>query len=409
MLHPRVRIGFYFSGVPGGGMEQHALDLLDRLDRQQYEPMVFCPRSALVLPFQEELRCRGVRLAVVDNHIFPETGRKSRAEAWMTFAAYAVRGTFMTLKIRKSLVAARLDLIHFHAGRLGNLYAPILASLLARIPCRLLTLHNPLKRYCRLQRFGEGLILKAVHRFIAVSSHVKEVLARNKRVRPEKIIVIPNGLELSETSANLYDRREAKRRLGLREAVPVIGAVGRLHRLKGLDLLIRATPVVRAEIPAVQVVLIGEGGEENQLRRFAAEQGVEDAVLFAGFHADARRLMPAVDVLAVPSRYEGQSISILEAMACAKPVVAANVGGIPELVVDGVTGILVPSEDVGALARALIRLLKESATAERMGRAGQDRVAGHFSQAATIDRTFSIYEALVRRRPRPKAAATDPR
>jgi glycosyltransferase involved in cell wall biosynthesis len=407
MLPPRLRIGLYFSAPPAGGMERHALALLDRLDRQRYDLVVFYPQSAWPVAFREALRRRGVRLAVVDNHVFPGMEGRSRAVRWMRVAAHAVRGIFIVLKIRKELAAARLDLIHFHAGRLGNLYAPILASLLARVPCRLITLHNPLKKNPRLQRLGEGLILRAVHRFIAVSSHVKEVLARNKAVRAERIVVVPNGIECSETSANLYDRREARRRLGLREAVPVIGAVGRLHRLKGLDLLIRATPIVRAEIPSVQIVLIGSGQEEEELRRLAAEQGVAAAVLFAGFHADAGRLMPAVDVLAVPSRHEGQSISILEAMACARPVVAANVGGIPELVVDGVTGILVPSEDAEALARALVRLLKDSGVAERMGKAGQERVAGHFSQAATIDRTFSIYEALLQRRSGRKAAAID--
>ena len=189
----------------------------------------------------------------------------------------------------------------------------------------------------------------------------------------------------------------------------MIGAVGRLHRLKGLDLLIRAAPGIRAEIPSLQIVLIGRGMEEHELRRLAAEQGVGDAVRFAGFHAEARRLMPAMDVLAVPSRYEGQSISILEAMACARPVVAADVGGIPEVVVDGVTGLLVPAENPEALARALVRLLKDSALAERMGRAGRERVATHFSQAATIDRTFALYEELARRGSPPKAAAIGPR
>lgn len=143
---------------------------------------------------------------------------------------------------------------------------------------------------------------------------------------------------------------------------------------------------------------IGRGQDEEELRWLAAEQGVVDAVLFAGFRPDARRLMLGLDVLAAPSRFEGLSIAILEAMACARPVVAASVGGIPELVIDGVTGILVPPEDAPALARALIRLLKDSAMAERMGRAGRERLAAHFSPAATIDRSFSIYEALLQRR-----------
>jgi glycosyltransferase involved in cell wall biosynthesis len=115
-------------------------------------------------------------------------------------------------------------------------------------------------------------------------------------------------------------------------------------------------------------------------------------VLFAGYRRDAWRLMPAFDVVALPSRDEAQSIALLEAMACRRPVVAARVGGVPEVVADGVTGLLFARENVGALAGALIELLSDGEKRESMGEAGRRRVGERFSQAEMLRRTMSLYE-----------------
>jgi glycosyltransferase involved in cell wall biosynthesis len=169
--------------------------------------------------------------------------------------------------------------------------------------------------------------------------------------------------------------------------------VGRLIYLKGHDLLIRAAPTLRAHVPGVKIALIGEGPEEDRLRRLADEQGVADIIVFAGYHKDARRLVDAFDVLAAPSRDEGLSLSIMEAMAYAKPVVATNVGGIPTLVIDGVTGLVTPPENVVALGKALVQLLTNPQEAKEMGRAGREHVRSRFPLDAMLLRTFSLYNA----------------
>ena len=153
---------------------------------------------------------------------------------------------------------------------------------------------------------------------------------------------------------------------------------------------------MRARFFAIRFVLIGEGTEEDALRRLAEAEGVSDAVVFAGYRGDARRLLPAFNILAAPSRDEGLSLSVLEAMACGIPAVASRLGGIPSLLIDGVTGLLIPPDDVPALTDALIRLLAEPEQAEAMGRAGRERVRTHFLQETMLARTFALYLARSR-------------
>jgi glycosyltransferase involved in cell wall biosynthesis len=169
--------------------------------------------------------------------------------------------------------------------------------------------------------------------------------------------------------------------------------VGRLDEAKGADLLIRAAALVRAEIPNLRILLIGAGPAESGLRKLVREHALSDIVIFAGYRRDARALMPALDLLALPSRYEAQSYSMLEAMACGKAVVAANVGGISAVLVDGVTGLLFPAEDFAALAAAIVKLLAEPNKRDEMGRAGRRRVETRFSQKEMLERTVALYRS----------------
>jgi glycosyltransferase involved in cell wall biosynthesis len=171
--------------------------------------------------------------------------------------------------------------------------------------------------------------------------------------------------------------------------------VGRLDQAKGADILIRAAAVIRRQVPQLRVVLIGAGPAENEIKRLAREHAVYDIVHFAGYRRDARQLMHALDLLVLASRHEGQSLSMLEAMACGKAVVAANVGGIPGVLLDGVTGLLFPSEDVAALAGAAVKLLADPKRRSEMGRAGRRRIERDFLQATMLEKTLALYQARV--------------
>jgi glycosyltransferase involved in cell wall biosynthesis len=182
--------------------------------------------------------------------------------------------------------------------------------------------------------------------------------------------------------------------LGVESASAVVGAVGRLVRQKGFDTLLAALPALLARRPGTQLAVVGEGPERESLARLARARGVGEAVVFAGFRPDAPRLLPAFDVLAVPSRREGAPLVTLEAMAAGVPVVASAIPGIDEQITDGVEGLLVPPDDPPALAAALARVLDDRALAARLGEAGRRRVRAAYDVRDTVARTLALYHEV---------------
>ncbi len=171
---------------------------------------------------------------------------------------------------------------------------------------------------------------------------------------------------------------------------PVVGSLGRLVRQKGFDLLVRALP----ELPGATVVLVGDGPERHALSALAHSLGVGDRLLITGWVADARRYLPAFEVFALPSRWEGMPLSILEAMHAGLPVVAADVGSVAEAVHDGETGYVVAVEDRMALGDRLGRLLADPALRTRMGARARSLAAERFTDVAMARSYERIYRGL---------------
>ena len=190
------------------------------------------------------------------------------------------------------------------------------------------------------------------------------------------------------------DRDAARRACGLPARAPVIGAVGRLDPVKDLDTLVRAFAALRREHIALRLVLIGDGPERAGLEERARVLGVGPAVSFLGYRSDVRRLLPAFDVYVNSSIHEGISLTLLEAMAAALPVVATSVGGTPEVVVDDGTGLLVPPRSPVALAAAIGRLLADPDQRASLGSAGRGRVERCFSIDAMTARYLDVYRGL---------------
>ncbi|HKA31574.1 MAG TPA: glycosyltransferase family 4 protein [Candidatus Binatia bacterium] len=390
-----LRVGYYLNSNAIGGLERHVLTLIERL-RGVHHIEVFCDDVPGVESFREDLRAIDI------------APRMMRAHAGSTRGVVGpmMAGLPVALAAWNAFKAARLDLVHFHAGQLGFMYAPVMAACAAGIATRILTLHNPIFRHSGLRRSVDAWILRRFSQIVTVSEYMKSELVQKKGVAPERISVIPNGIEPGEFETILTSR-QALAELGLEENTTAVGLVGRLHHLKGADLLIEAIPRVLAAEPGVKFVLIGAGPEEQSLRELAEKRRVSGAVRFAGYRRDARRLMPAFKIVVLPSRDEAQSISLLEAMACRKPVVAAAVGGVPEVVDHGVTGLLYPAGNIDALAEALLTLLHDGARRQAMGEAGRQRVADRFSRQTMLRETSALYEAPAGRTSLQPASGTD--
>ena len=170
---------------------------------------------------------------------------------------------------------------------------------------------------------------------------------------------------------------------------PVVGWFGRFAATKGVDVLLRALP----SVPDVSCVLVGDGPERPSLERLAEDLGIADRVVMVGWADQPRNYLPGFDLAVLPSRAESLPLAVIEAMLAERAVIASDVGGVGELVLDGVTGVLVPSEDPDALARAMAQLLGEPSLAAEMGARARERALEHFSASAMA----RSYEALYRR------------
>jgi glycosyltransferase involved in cell wall biosynthesis len=247
----------------------------------------------------------------------------------------------------------------------------------------------------RLYWFVDRLIIRYADRIVAVSGARRQILEA-EGCPPERLVTIQNAVELpvSET----VDVTGIRAELGLDVVRPVVAAVGRLSPEKGHSYFIEAMAEVAKAIPEVRGLIVGDGQEEQPLRSRAQALGLGETIRFAGYRRDMNRIYPAVDLVVLPSLSEGLPMVALEGMAHGLPVVGTRVGGIPEVLDDGVSGLLVPPADAGALAQAIVMLLRNPALRLTMGRAGRERVEFQFSLRTRAERMLSVYRDVCRGR-----------
>ena len=285
----------------------------------------------------------------------------------------------------------RADVLHTHTLAAGNALARG-AGRLARVPVvSHLHIANHFRPATRALLAGlDNVTARLASALVAVSKDTRR--AYEEQGYPHRIRVVYNGVAAASADAN-----GLREELSIPREAPLVAEVGRLCDVKGQRELIDAI----ARLPDARAVLVGAdleqgGAYERALRRRAEELGVSDRVVFAGYRDDAARVVAAADVFALPSWTEGLPLVVLEAMALGRPVVATTVGGTPELVADGETGLLVPPRDVEALTSALKQVLEDEGLRRRLGEAGRRRVAERFSSDAMTRDVLAVYDEVVR-------------
>lgn len=277
----------------------------------------------------------------------------------------------LLVRLREHLHRFRPDLIHSHLA-----VSDIASAFSGREAVRLSTVHNPGLEIRGAKRWLWRRALPRLDAVAAVSAAAARQLPLPARIMRPSLV---------DLEAPRLSRNEARARLGLDPSRPLILAVGRRTPVKGLDVLDRAVP--HLQTPKVQVAVIGDGEDRSPVH-----------LRLLGPHPDAARLIAAADILALPSRSEGFPQVPLHAMAAEVPVVATAVGGTPEVVVDGVTGRLVPPEAPEALARALDELLQSPERARSFGQAGLQRLRQEgLTRSGMVDAYRNLYRELVRR------------
>jgi sugar transferase (PEP-CTERM/EpsH1 system associated) len=354
-----------------GGAQTALLRLLAGLDRDRFRPAVACLYNG-DKPVAQRIRSLGI----------PVTDLEMTAK-WRLDALW---------RLYRLLRQQRPDILHtwmFHANFPGRLLGR-----LAGVPIIITSRRNEdiggALREC-LNRWTARLD----DRVIAVCEVARRAEIERARVSPEHVVTIYNGIDVerfSPTGGESVSR--VRREFGIPAGVPLVGAVGRLHPQKDFAGLLHSLTEVQKHVSPIRLLLAGEGELRDDLETRARSLGISRIVTFAGFRSDVAEILAACDVFVLPSLWEGMPNVVLEAMAVGLPVVATQVGGVPEIVLDGKTGLLVPPGDSETLAQALIRLLRDLDLRSRMGRAGRRRVEQYFSANQMVLETEALYEAL---------------
>jgi glycosyltransferase involved in cell wall biosynthesis len=369
-----IRLLFVLTQPVRGGVEEVVLALLRRLDPSEFRLALAAPRP-LLEACADDLRGLPVDVAAVAADRALDRAQLARLSTFIRRFQPRVVNPHL---FRSTLVAAPLARLHgarvvetYH-GREGWRQGLVRGSFLP-----------------------DRLVARLVDRVIAVSEAARTFLVRGKGYPARKITVVPNGRDVSVFRPGAA-REPARKELGLDGAVPLVGVVGRLEPQKGHGHLLEAWPSVVQEFPDARLLLVGDGSLRGALETRARELGVAGSIIFAGFRTDVPRMLDAMDVLALPSLYEGMPLTAIEGSAMARPVVATAVDGTPEVVRDGHTGRLVPPADPPALARALRDLLRDPERARGMGQTGRDWVLARFDLDRQVAATAHVYRSVAR-------------
>jgi glycosyltransferase involved in cell wall biosynthesis len=378
---PKIRVLHVITSLERGGAENHLLTLLGHANREAFafETAVVSGEGELVAL----LRDAGTPVHLLD-----------------------ARGRVDPLALGRLVNLLRLgeyDIVHSHLFR-ADIYAGLaVARLGERRPYLVSTRHND-------DRFFLNPFVGIVHYalsarqdlIIAISDHIARfTVARGVR-DPARVRRVYHGLDTPDTRELDREAQRIRRELGLDADDFLVGNVGRLAPQKGQRHLIEAMPFLLERVPRAHAVIAGGGDLEDYLRDLARDVGVAECVHVLGPRRDVPALMHALDVFAMPSIWEGFGLVLLEAMAAAVPIVASRVATIPEVVLDGETGLLVPAGDEVALAEALARLANDPLAAHQLGEAGRERLRRQFSIDKMVGDTELLYRELIEDRLSPR-------
>ena len=372
----RLRILFLTTDSQVAGTERVCLNLLTNLDSERFEfyLLTLKPEGDL----QERLRTLNIQTGALD----------------IVGGVSILRGSLRLAKCIRQFQPDLLVTFLFHGNVLGRM-----VGTMVRVPA-ILSCQEGLDEWRRpwhnaLDR-GTSLVSRSV---IANSQAVKRRYVEHTGIRADKVIVIPNGLDLAHfEKRHALDgetRDQVRAELDVADDLPVIGHVANLLKEKDHDNLLRSFAILRDKRIPFQALLAGSGKLESVIRGQIDALDLGGCVRLLGYRTDIERLYNAFDVATLSSYEEGMPISILEAMAARCSVVATSVGGIPEVIVHGQTGLLVPSRTPAALANAFEHLLSDKDERDRMGTAGYQRLVERFTFTRQVEAHARLYEETI--------------
>jgi glycosyltransferase involved in cell wall biosynthesis len=359
-----------------GGAERLVVHLVEHLSRERFAPVCICLESPLGTHYEARVRASGAPLYFL--------GKGAGASGSVLRQLNALFRQY------------RPTVVHTHIIGLNYAYPLMLRY---RTPARVHTVHSLAQREMGVRVGAWVRQLAFRYRFggvvpVAVADEVRASIQQLYGYPDPPLI--PNGVPTDEYAPDPDTRAQWRQAHGIEPYATVLVHVGRFAPPKNHALLIEAFAQVRSDAP-LYLLLVGGGELENAVREQVAGLGLQGRVRFLGVRADVADILRASDVFVLSSRVEGNPMSVMEAMAAGLPVVSTAVGGVPELVREGVTGLLVPSEDAGALAQAMQALVDDPVRRQAMGAAARQHAVAHFDIRHTVRMYEELYESLLRR------------
>lgn len=350
-----------------GGLQQVVVNICRTIDREKFDISVLCLRN--LGEFVPEIEKLGIKVLFLPQK---ETGTD-----YLSF-----------LKVAKILREEKIDIIHTHNTQpfIDGTIGAIMSGVKTIVHTDHARAFPDKRRYMIAERF----LSRFAYRVVGVSEKTSDDLMKYEKISPRKIMTIPNGIDGNRFKIKV-DREKKKKELGLTTEGPVIGLASRLTSQKGIPFLLRAMSEILAAIPDAVLIIAGEGRIEDELKKEALDLQIADHVRFIGPRMDMPELLKLFDLYVMPSLWEGLPMVLLEAMAAGCPIVSTNVGGIGTAIQHGINGSLVNSQDSDALAKEIVRVLKDKELRSKYVANGLDIFEKQFSASKMTRQYEKLY------------------
>lgn len=371
-----------------GGMKEHVLALINNLDREKFCIAIACSHNSAL---EQAALAWGLEVFPVE----------------VSAAVSPYKDGQAVYQLAKVLKGWSPDIVHPHGSK-AALVARLACSMFSKPFAVVVTAHNFVysgsvrgwkqKALLCIEKYLD----KKTNLYITVSQRLREDLIHRLNLEPTKVVTIYNGLDLDKFNPTLareksrVEKGQVRAQFGLSSEKPVVGTIARFAPQKGIAYFIEMVAKLNQTLPHVQYLIIGDGPLRPDLERQAIKLGVREKIIFAGYREDIPSLLRAMDVFVLPTLSEGLGISVLEAQACLVPVVATMVGGIPEIITHGVTGILVPPRDGRSLALGVQQLLNDSQFSKDLANNGAKQIIEKFSLQQMLEDTATNYDRVYR-------------
>jgi glycosyltransferase involved in cell wall biosynthesis len=375
-----INLLYVITKLELGGAQKQLLSLIKQLDKKKFKPFLFTTKEGLLL--SEASAINGLTL---------------KSSISFERALNPLKDLFALIEIYRFIKKNNIKVVHTHSSKAGILGR--WAARLAGTEVIIHTVHgwsfNDYQPYLVRLLFVwlEKFTARFTDRIIVVSNHDKRKGIDSGIGQENKYALIRYGIDYAEFGIN---GQEAKKELGLNESDRLVCMISCFKPQKSPQDFVKLASLVNKTIPDAKFLLVGDGALRKKVERLTRKLDLQSRVLLSGWRRDIPKILSAIDVFALTSLWEGLPISVLEAMASSKPVVATNTGGVAEVITEGRTGFLVPPKNTAVMSEKLVVLLKDERLRKQMGENARESLNSEFSLSGMVKNSQNLYECLIK-------------